>query len=316
MASTKLYYLNQFVTTTLSVIGGIDDTQTTGIVVQSTSGLDTTKAGIALLSYADPLSTTTAEWVTYTSITAGELQGVTRGAEGYSAKAHTNGVAVAFPISESHVNNLNAMFDTVGLDMAEISTPANPDAGRNKIYFKNDDKLYKLTSGGTETEIGAGITTRYINLGVGDFYTGTTTTPGQGSANGGNTSAWLFDAAATEDVYATFVIPTDYAGGAMTPKWYWSMESATSGNVVLQLQVGSITDGVAISSSTDLLNHQQTVAVPGVADTVELTTFNTFTPTAGSMVRFRVLRLGADGSDTATGDMVFYGCRIEYTSTL
>lgn len=151
MASTKLYYANQFITTTLSVVGGIDNSQTTGIVIQSTSGIDTTKPGIALLSYADPLSTTTAEWITYTSISASEFQGVTRGAEGYSAKSHANGVTVAFPVSESHINNLNAMFDTTGVDIAQISTPASPDSGRNKIYFKSDGEVYALNSSGTET---------------------------------------------------------------------------------------------------------------------------------------------------------------------
>jgi hypothetical protein len=28
----------------------------------------------------------------------------------------------------------------------KIATPANPASGYNKLYFKNDDKLYKLTS--------------------------------------------------------------------------------------------------------------------------------------------------------------------------
>lgn len=38
----------------------------------------------------------------------------------------------------------------------EIATPSNPAAGYNKLYFKNDDKLYKLNSAGTEEEIGSG----------------------------------------------------------------------------------------------------------------------------------------------------------------
>ena len=40
------------------------------------------------------------------------------------------------------------------LRMKQIATPANPASGENKLYFKSDDKLYKLTSAGTETEIG------------------------------------------------------------------------------------------------------------------------------------------------------------------
>ena len=37
----------------------------------------------------------------------------------------------------------------------QIATPANPSSGYNKLYFKSDDKLYKKTSAGVETEIGA-----------------------------------------------------------------------------------------------------------------------------------------------------------------
>jgi hypothetical protein len=104
-----LYYLSQYFTTTLSVVGGIDASQTTDIVLQSVTGInDTTKPGIALLNYSDPLNESIAEWVTFTSInsTTKELQGVTRGAEKGSGKVHANGVTVAFPISESHINNL------------------------------------------------------------------------------------------------------------------------------------------------------------------------------------------------------------------
>ena len=43
-----------------------------------------------------------------------------------------------------------------GLTMVQITTPANPASGSNKLYFKSDNKLYSLTSAGTETEIGAG----------------------------------------------------------------------------------------------------------------------------------------------------------------
>jgi hypothetical protein len=42
-----------------------------------------------------------------------------------------------------------------GLVMLQIDTPANPASGSNKLYFKSDNKLYSLTSTGTETEIGA-----------------------------------------------------------------------------------------------------------------------------------------------------------------
>lgn len=104
----NLLYLNQFKTTTLSVPGGIDASQTDSIVVQSVAGIDTTKPGIACVSYSDPINVDNAEWFEYQSInsTTKEFQGVTRGAEGYSAKSHDNGAVIAFPVSESHINRL------------------------------------------------------------------------------------------------------------------------------------------------------------------------------------------------------------------
>lgn len=103
----QLLYQNQFVTTSLSVVGGIDASQTTGIVIQSTTGIDTTKPGIALIEYSDPL-TGDYEWIEYTAInsTTNTFTGVTRGAEGSTGKSHDNSVTVAFPVSESHMNRL------------------------------------------------------------------------------------------------------------------------------------------------------------------------------------------------------------------
>lgn len=59
------------------------------------------------------------------------------------------GIAIALPLMAAGVFYSS-------LRMKQIATPANPSAGENKLYFKSDDKLYKLTSAGTETEIGAG----------------------------------------------------------------------------------------------------------------------------------------------------------------
>ena len=105
---STFYYVPQYFTTQLSVAGGIDDTQTTGIVLQSISGVDETKPGIIAVTWSNPIDTTKVEYITYTSInaTTKELQGVTRGEEGYSAKSHVNGATVAWPLSKSHINNI------------------------------------------------------------------------------------------------------------------------------------------------------------------------------------------------------------------
>lgn len=149
-----LYYAQQFATTKLSVSGGIDTSQTTGIVLQSVSGIDITKPGILCLSWSDPLNTDTYEYVSYTSIDgSNELQGVTRGAEGSTGRAHDNLSDVAWVLSESHINNLNDMFETGGDGFKQIATPSNPSSGRNKLYFKSDNILYSLTSAGTEAAV-------------------------------------------------------------------------------------------------------------------------------------------------------------------
>lgn len=103
-----LFYANQYITTQLSVAGGIDDSQTTGIILQSITGVDDTKPGIIAVTWSDPIDTTKVEYISYTSINSStkELQGVVRGVDGYSAKSHLNGASIAFPLSESHINNL------------------------------------------------------------------------------------------------------------------------------------------------------------------------------------------------------------------
>lgn len=39
--------------------------------------------------------------------------------------------------------------------LPKIATPSSPPSGFVSIYAKSDDKIYRLTSGGTETEVGA-----------------------------------------------------------------------------------------------------------------------------------------------------------------
>lgn len=122
------YFLNQYFTTTLNVGGGIDASQTTGIIVQAVSGLDITKPGVACITYADPINTSTAEWVTYTSIDgSNELQGVTRGAEGFGAKTHSNGAVIAFPLSESHINTLATALSIGGVATTGVTTTLDED---------------------------------------------------------------------------------------------------------------------------------------------------------------------------------------------
>lgn len=52
------------------------------------------------------------------------------------------------------------------ITFTQITTPTTPSSGFDKLYFKSDDKLYKKTSAGVESEVGAaGLTNPMNNLG-------------------------------------------------------------------------------------------------------------------------------------------------------
>lgn len=65
------------------------------------------------------------------------------------------------------------------VEMTQQTTPSNPTAGKNRFYFKNDDKLYTLNSAGDETVVGAGEGAGVFNYIVPN-----------GDAEEGDTSGW------------------------------------------------------------------------------------------------------------------------------
>lgn len=124
-------------------MGGLDNSQTTGIKLLSIpSDVDITKPSILAITYSNPINTTLVEWVTYTSIDGTNvLQGVTRGAEGWTAKTHDNGCTIAWVFSKSHVNQLmdalTGVTTGVKLDSAKIVTA---------LMDTNGNELLKVTA--------------------------------------------------------------------------------------------------------------------------------------------------------------------------
>lgn len=89
-----------------------------------------------------------------TEITAGKLSSI--GTSTDNAIVRWDGVG------GDTLQNSSLLVDDVGATVnPHIATPTTPSSGTIKLYFKNDDKLYKLTSGGIESEIGAGGTDNY-----------------------------------------------------------------------------------------------------------------------------------------------------------
>lgn len=91
--------------TTLNVPGGIDSSQTSGIILTTVTGLPT-DGGILCFDWATSLDTSVAEYIEYTGISGNTLTGVTRGQEGLSAKSHSNGATIVGVISRAHIKRL------------------------------------------------------------------------------------------------------------------------------------------------------------------------------------------------------------------
>lgn len=150
--SQLLYAPAQYFTTNLATSGGINDTQTTGIILNELTGISSDlldKPSVIALSFnldeRGILDTSIVEFIEYSSINPNtkELVGVVRGIDGYPAKAHNFGANVAFVISKSHINRLCDNFNPHGL----ISN----DVGNALVTSQNDQKLFVPTSTGVST---------------------------------------------------------------------------------------------------------------------------------------------------------------------
>lgn len=162
-----LYYATQYFSTKLATTGGIDSSQTTGILLQDISGLDISKPGIACITYSDPLNTTAAEFVTYTNVNGSTngLEGVTRGEEGFSSKSHTEGVVISFPISKSHINQINEAIEGATVD--PYGMYRNPLPNSNFDIWTRDVVLDFTSSSSTQSGYLADNHKTFVNPGDG-----------------------------------------------------------------------------------------------------------------------------------------------------
>jgi len=293
----SLLYLNQYFTTTLNVGGGITNAQTTGIIVAGVSGLDISKAGIALISYADPLVTSTAEWVEYSSINgSNELQGVVRGSEGFSAKAHSNGVSVAFPLSESHINRIVAKLSgadtfTTDLDLATGVNLKVNSVDPKRTFYVPVSALFPSATAPCASLTQFESTTNDVNIKVLDF-----------------------DGAGTAKEYAEFGVqsPAFWDASTVTAQFIW-YATAGSGTVNWEIQGLALSDDDALDSAYGTLQEvTDTLLATGdvhiTAETSALTIAGT--PVAGDWLQFKVARDPAN--DTNTSDARLMGIRIRF----
>lgn len=295
----NILYLNQFITTQLSVVGGINSSVTTSIVVQSVSGIDTTKPGIACFTYADPLDLDVAEFVEYSSInsTTKTLQGVVRGAEGYSAKSHLNNAVVAFPVSESHINRIAEKLngnDTLDNDL-DLGSGINIKSAGNDPYRTISlipGALKPTTTGGcasVATDEAATNDVDYNNL--------------------------AFDSSSTESAFIVLQMPDSWDAGAIQYRYTWlDATGTTSEGVVMSLAGRSYADGDAIDQAAGTaITNSDTHGAGGVRTSGwsgDVTLAGT--PAAGELVYLKASRSPGETADTLGEDMLLLGLQIRY----
>lgn len=124
-----------------------------------------------------------------------------------------------------------------------------------------------------------------------------------------------FDATTNETCDWTFSVPAGWTG-TITAKVCYRMASATTGDVDLDIQVESITDGDSLdtdsANSFDTVNSVDNTTVPGTAgfiDIISITLTNNDSSAAGDMMRIRFNRDAA--SDTASGDLELFWIEIQ-----
>lgn len=293
-----LTYASQNFSTTLNVAGGIDNSQTSDIVLTSVSGLDT-NGGILCFDWADPLDTDTAEYIEYTGISGNTLTGVTRNVEGLSAKAHSNGATIVAVVSKAHINRINDKLtgtdtsDPVTLDEPNLTTGSNIQVNSTDPWRTIDifGGMKPTTTAGcaTKTTIEAG--TNDIDYDVLDFSTST-----------------------DENAFVNFRMPDSWDAGVVQFRYIWTNASGlTTETVTFELSGIAYADDDPIDAAVGTpIEVADTWIAQGDIHTSAWSGDVTIagTPTAGEYVHFEIMRDVSE--DDLTGDARLMNVQIRY----
>lgn len=285
--------------------GGIDASQTTSIVLTSVTGLPT-DGGILCFDWAATFDTAVAEYIEYTGISGNTLTGVTRGAEGLSAKAHSNGCTIVGVLSQAHIKRLKEKLDgtdTTGITVGKWSvTTSDPNLAT-----------------GLNIQVNSADPSRTMYVPASAMYPSTTLpcatlTQVESSTNDVNIKVLDFDGAGTTKESAEFGIqsPTYWDAGTVTAQFIW-YATAGSGTVNWECQGVAFSDDDALDAAYGTLQEvTDTLLATGdvhiTAETSAITIAGT--PAAGDWINFRVNRDPAN--DTNTSDARLMGVRIRF----
>ena len=126
-----------------------------------------------------------------------------------------------------------------------------------------------------------------------------------------------FDTTTQEFAHAVVAMPSDWNGGTVTFKFYWSATGTSTNGCVMALEGRSYGDSETIDqaygSAVGVLDtHTATALQVQISDASAAVTIGG-TPAAGELVMFRVKRVVADANDTLAVDVMLLGVMVSYT---
>lgn len=249
--------------TTLNVGGGINNSQTSGIILQSVSGLNT-NGGMLGITWSSTIDTSTYEIIEYGGVSGNELTGVSRGQGGTSAKSHNNGATVVAIVSSVHNNRIADKLRSVDATLSqdvngnEIIKTAYVASAVNEVTVTNaaTGNSPQLSMSGGDTNVGFDVKMK----GTGKFRRPTIVQVPVGNAT---------NSLATGDGQAFFRIPAELNGMNLT-----GVDAAvyTAGTTnTLDVQIRNKTDGVDMLSTKITIDSTETdsstAATPAVINT-------------------------------------------------
>lgn len=183
-----------------------------------------------------------------------------------------------------------------------------PKAPNDTTKFLRGDGTWGVPSGGGGT--------KSLWLDPACFVQRTGATLAKDTANG-RIIWWIFSGTVNWQILTTFQVPSDYASGAITVKYYWANAGSGGNNVVWNIIYHELAAGVDAQSTASEINASETFAPSTTQYAVIVSTLaQTITPSAKEkLITLMVQRVATDAADTNSTAMYLIGVELIYTAS-
>lgn len=239
--------------------------------------------------------------------------------------AHANAIALGASVSTTATSQLN-IGTARAFNGAPTTAPADADLINNQYSIWNNNgapTLKMKDNGGVVSSTRLGVPGNLWLSGA----SGWPSTTSGATANAkvelatNKENIYVIDFVDASTTYAEWLLamPSDYDGGTITAKFYWTNSNSNTQVVMWGIAATAWSDnenldGTAFSANTTVTDANTASATPKLlisAATGAVTIANS--PAGSDLVDFRVARVGADASDTLTSNARLLGVMITYT---